>query len=55
MKKTVLSFGAPKDLEAKRTAEIKSLSHLERLERLIAIIEVSYALKTGKVIQFKKR
>jgi len=55
MKKSVLSFGTPKELEDKRIAEIKSLSYLERLERLMAIIEVSYALKTAVVIQSKKR
>ncbi|WP_195760039.1 hypothetical protein [Flavobacterium sp. LC2016-23] len=55
MKKNVLSFGTPKELEAKRTAEIKSLSYLERLERLMAIIEVSYTLKMATVIQSKKR
>lgn len=55
MKKSVLSFGTPQELEANRIAEIKSLSYLERLERLMAIIEVSYMLKTAKVIQSKKR
>jgi hypothetical protein len=55
MKKNVLSFGTPKELEANRIAEIKSLSYLERLERLMALIEVSYTLKTAKVIQSKKR
>ncbi|WKL48201.1 hypothetical protein Q1W71_00180 [Flavobacterium pectinovorum] len=55
MEKSVLSFGSPKELEAKRIAEIKSLSYLERLERLMSLIEISYALKTAKVIQSKKR
>ncbi|MFH6957596.1 hypothetical protein ACHRV1_09320 [Flavobacterium aquidurense] len=55
MKKNVLSFGTPKELEANRIAEIQSISYLERLERLMAIIEVSYMLKTAKVIQSKKR
>lgn len=55
MKKNVLSFGTPKELEANRVAEIKSLSYLERLERLMTLIEVSYMLKTAKVIQSKKR
>jgi hypothetical protein len=55
MKNTTLRFGTPEELEAKRIAEIKSLSYLERLERLMAIIEVSYTLKTAKVIQSKKR
>ncbi len=55
MKNNLLSFGTPKELEAKRIAEIKSLSYLERLERLMVIIELSYTLKTARVIQSKKR
>jgi len=55
MKNKVLSFGTPKDLEAKRIAEIKTLSYLERLERLMSLIEISYTLKTAKVIQSKRR
>ncbi|WP_162847894.1 hypothetical protein [Flavobacterium zhairuonense] len=55
MKNNVLSFGTPQELEAKRIREIKSLSYLERLERLMAIIEVSYTLKTAKIIRSKKR
>ncbi|WP_264551574.1 hypothetical protein [Flavobacterium sp. N2038] len=55
MKDILLNFGSPKELEAKRIAEIKSLSYLERLERLMAIIEVSYTIKTAKIIQSKKR
>ncbi|MFD2938905.1 hypothetical protein [Flavobacterium notoginsengisoli] len=54
MKNFVLSFGNPKELEAKRIAEIKSLSYLERLERLMVLIEVSYTLKSGKIIKSKK-
>jgi len=55
MKTSTLSFGNPDELEAKRIAEIRALSYLERLERLMAIIEVSYMLKTAKIIQSKKR
>lgn len=55
MEKIVLNFGSPKELEAKRIAEIKSLSYLERLERLMAIIEVTHILKSGKIIQSKRR
>lgn len=54
MKTSVLSFGSPQELEAKRIAEIKSLSYLERLERLMAIIEVSHMLKTAHKLQSKK-
>lgn len=55
MKDIVLNFGSPKELEAKRIEEIKSLSYLERLERLMSIIEVSHMLKSGKIIRSKKR
>lgn len=55
MKKKVLSFGTPKELEANRIAEMRSLSYAERLERLMAIIEISYALKSARIIQSKKR
>ncbi|MBZ4042973.1 hypothetical protein [Flavobacterium hibisci] len=55
MKDIVLKFGTPKELEAKRILEIKSLSYLERLERLMAIVEISHTLKTAKIIQSKKR
>lgn len=54
MKKAVLNCGTPKELEAKRIVEIKSLSYLERLERLMAILEVSYMLKTAQKIQSKQ-
>lgn len=47
MKKEILHHGNPKELEAKRIAEIKSLSYAERLERLMALIEVSFALKNA--------
>lgn len=47
MKTVTLNHGAPEELERKRIAEIKSLSYLERLERLMVIIEVSYMLKTA--------
>jgi hypothetical protein len=54
MKKAVLNCGTPKELEAKRIVEIKSLSYLERLERLMAHLDVSYMLKTAQKIQSKK-
>ncbi|BFM44394.1 hypothetical protein CFS9_30350 [Flavobacterium sp. CFS9] len=54
MKDSVLNFGTPQELEAKRIAEIKKLSYLERLERLMAIIEVSYTIKTARIIRSKK-
>jgi hypothetical protein len=47
MEKGVLNHGSPEVLEAKRIAEIKSLSYVERLERLFAIIEVSYMMRNA--------
>ena len=43
-----LNNANPKVLEAKRILEIKLLTHLQRLERLMAILEVSYMLKCDK-------
>jgi len=54
MKKAILNHGNPNELEAKRIAEIKALSYAERLERLMAIIEVSYALKNAPILYRKK-
>ena len=53
MEKSILNHGDPKVLEAKRITEIKGLSYLERLERLMAILELSYKLKTAQKIQIK--
>ena len=47
MEKSILNHGSPEILEAKRIAEIKSLSYVERLERLFAIIEVSYMMRNA--------
>ncbi|WP_146603293.1 hypothetical protein [Flavobacterium aquaticum] len=50
-----LNHDKPEKLEAKRIAEIKSLSYVERLERLMAIIELSYTLKNAtKIYSLKK-
>ncbi len=50
-----LNHGQPEKLEAKRIAEIKLLSYLERLERLMTIIEISYKLKNApKIYSYKK-
>jgi hypothetical protein len=54
MENIKFNHASPKVLETKRIAEIKSLSYLERLERLMAILEVSYMFKTAKRIQYKK-
>lgn len=54
MESSKLNYGHPKILEAKRLAEIKSLTYLERLERLMAILEVSYMLQNAMKLQSKK-
>jgi hypothetical protein len=54
MVKGILNHGSPEVLEAKRIAEIKSLSYVERLERLFAIIEVSYMMRNAAKNQNKK-
>lgn len=54
MQKAILNHGNPKDLEAKRIAEIKVLTYLERLEHFFAIQEISFKLKNAKIIQSKK-
>jgi hypothetical protein len=41
--------------EKKRIAEMKSLTYLERLERLMILIEVSYTLKIVNRISIQKR
>jgi hypothetical protein len=53
MEKFVLNYGSPEVLEAKRIAEIKSLSDVERLERLFTIIEVSYMMRNAAKKQNK--
>ena len=51
---TKLNHGPPEVLEAKRLAEIKSLSYVERLERLMVLIEISYMIRTAPKINSKK-
>lgn len=53
MEKSILNHGSPKVLEARRIAEIKSLSYVERLERLFVIIEVSYMMRSAAKSQKK--
>ncbi|MCL6259941.1 hypothetical protein M3O96_12630 [Aquiflexum sp. TKW24L] len=42
-----LNYSNPEDKEAKRIGEMKSLTYLERLERLMAILEISFLIKSG--------
>ena len=50
MKTAVLNHDTPGKLEAQRIAEIQSLTYAQRLERLMAIIEISYKLKNAPKI-----
>lgn len=52
---SILNHDNPKSLENKRLAEMKKLSYTERLERLFAILEVTYRLQTAKKVQFKTK
>ena len=55
MESAKLNHDKPEKLEAMRIAEIQSLTYVERLERLMAIIEISYKLKNApKIYSFKK-
>ena len=49
-----LNNANPKVLEAQRILEIKSLTHLQRLERLMTILELSYMIKCGKKMLSKQ-
>ena len=40
--------------EKEHIIEMQSLSYYERLERIMKLIEISYALKTAKIIKIKK-
>lgn len=50
-----LNYSNPEDKEAKRIAEMKSLTYLERLERLMAILEISFLMKSGTKIKNNDR
>jgi len=51
MGQSKLNYAAPHELEEKRIEEIKSLSYFDRLERLMAILELSYTLTSAKKIK----
>lgn len=46
---------APEVLEAKRIAEIQSLTYVERMERLFVLIEISWMMKNAKRIYQKPK
>ena len=48
MKATTLNHTHPSVMEARYIEEIKKMSPQQRFEKLMAIIEISYLLKTAK-------
>lgn len=53
-KKSIICEVNQNDTEQERKNEMKSLSYLERLERLMILIEVSYTLKRVNRIALRK-
>jgi hypothetical protein len=51
MKTTPLNHAHPSIMEARYIEEIKKMTPQERFEKLMAIIEISYLLKTAKKIK----
>ena len=54
MKTKNINHSSPIVLEAQRAIEVKNLTYIERLERLSALIKVSYMLKNAKRIATMK-
>lgn len=50
MEKVKLHHANPKLMEARYIEEIRKMSPQQRFEKLMAIIEISYLLKTAKKI-----
>lgn len=50
MKPTHLNHAHPSKMEARYIEEIRKMSPQKRFEKLMAIIEISYLLKTAKKI-----
>lgn len=50
MKRTPLNYAHPSIMEARYIEEIKKMTPQERFDKLMAIIEISYLLKTAKKI-----
>jgi hypothetical protein len=48
MNATTLNHDHPSKMEARYIKEIKKMTPQERFEKLMAIIEISYLLKTAK-------
>lgn len=50
MEATTLNHAHPSIMEARYIEEIKKMTPQQRFEKLMAIIEISYLLKTAKKI-----
>ena len=50
MKANILNHTHPSEMEARYIEEIKKIKPEQRFEKLMAIIELSYLLKTAKKI-----
>ncbi|MBP8158321.1 MAG: hypothetical protein KAX93_08080 [Flavobacterium sp.] len=50
MKATTLNHGHPSKMDARHIDEIRKMTPQQRFEKLMAIIEISYLLKTAKKI-----
>lgn len=50
MKANILNHSHPSEMEARHIEEIKKMTPQQRFEKLMAIIEISYLLKTAKKI-----
>ncbi len=50
MKKSKLNHAHPSKMDARYIAQIRKMNPQERFDKLMAIIEISYLLKTSKKI-----
>ncbi len=50
MKKNKLNHAHPSNMEKRYIVEVRNMSPQQRFEKLMAIIEISYLLKTSKKI-----
>jgi hypothetical protein len=50
MKTKTLNHGHPSKMEARHINEIRKMSPQQRFDKLMAIIEISFLLKTAKKI-----
>lgn len=50
-----LNYASPEVHEARRIAEMKALSYEERIKRLLALIEVSFKIRSEAKSQLKSK